>query len=88
MFNFESIEFTTNTVMKREKSRLMIELCSFLGVERDSFRLQRGNVTLYGKTSEGIWFPLTSNISDFPERISQKGYTVYKLKTKLQIKEK
>lgn len=86
MFKFESIEFTKNTVMNKEKKRLIDELCMFLGVERNRFRLQRGNVTLYGLTKDGTWIPLTSHMSDFSERLKQKGYLSYKLKTRLQVR--
>lgn len=86
MFEFESVEFTTQSVMQKEKKRLIEELCEFLEVDRSQFRLQRNNVTLYGKTESGAWFPLTSSIGEFAERIRAKGYVSYKLKTKLKFK--
>lgn len=85
MFEFESTEFTTQSVMNKEKGRLVDELCNYIGVERNSFRLQRGNVTIYGLTQEGNWIPLTSHIGDFADKIRQKRYLSYKLKTRLQI---
>lgn len=88
MFEFESIEFTTQSVMNKEKKRLVEELCEFAGVKREEFRLQQGNVTMYGLTKEGNWIPLTSHIGDFADRIRQKSYESFKLKTKLQIKKK
>ena len=88
MFEFESVEFTQQSVMNKEKKRLVEELCDYAGVERGSFRLQRGNVTLYGLTSEGNWLPLTSHIGAFVEKLKQKNYLSFKLKTKLQIVKK
>lgn len=88
MFEFESIEFTTQSVMNKEKSRLVDELCEFVGVKRESFRLQQGNIVMYGLTKEGNWIPLTSHIGDFADRIRQKSYESFKLKTKLQIKKR
>ena len=88
MFHFESIEFTTTAIMKKEKSRLIQKLCEFLEVDRSDFRLQQGNVTLYGKTNENTWLPITSRIGDFPKRISQKSFVSYKLKTNLKVNRK
>lgn len=85
LFEFESIEFTQQSVMNKEKKRLVKELCDYAGVDRDSFRLQRGNVTLYGLTLEGNWMPLTSHVGDFVDKLKQKNYFSFKLKTKLQI---
>lgn len=86
MFEFESVEFTTQAVMNKEKQRLVSELCEYAEVDRDSFRLQQGNVTLYGQIADGTWFPLTSRIGDFNEKIRAKSYVSYKLKTKLTIR--
>ena len=88
IFEFESIEFTTQSVMNKEKGRLVDELCDYIGVERKDFRLQQGNIVIHGLTSEGNWFPLTSRISEFSDKIREKGYISYKLKSKLQIEKK
>lgn len=88
MFKFESIEFTTQSIMNKEKKRLVEELCEFLGVERNNFRLQQGCITLYGLNEASVWIPLTSHISDFAERLKHKGYLSYKLKTQLQVNSK
>lgn len=88
MFEFESVEFTTQSKMNKEKSRLTDDLCSFLGVERNSFRLQRGNITLYGLAENGNWLAITNHIGDFSERVKGGSFKAYKLKTKLQINPK
>lgn len=82
VFEYESSEFKTVKAMNDNKKELMNELCDTLGVERGSFRLQQGNIVLHG-LNDGKWIPLTSKISDFPERIRLKGYESYKLKTRL-----
>lgn len=85
MFEFESVEFTTQAKMNKEKKRLMDELCEFMGLERGQFRLQQGLITLYGLTKEGNWLPLTGYITEFGETIKRKGFVAYKIKTKLAI---
>lgn len=85
IFEYESSEFKTVKAMNENKKELMNEVCDTLGVERGSFRLQQGNIVLHGLT-DGNWVPLTSKISDFPERIRLKCYESYKLKTRLGYK--
>lgn len=88
MFEFESVEFTTQSLMNKEKSRLVDELCEFAGVDRNQFRLQQGNITLYGVADNGAWLPITSYISEFGQRVKAKSFKSFKLKTKLQITQK
>lgn len=86
MFEFESIEFTTQATMNREKARLVDELCLFLDIPRDGFRLQQGNIHLLGLSDDGAWLSITNHIGDFAGHLKSKAFKSYKLVSKLQVK--
>lgn len=83
IFEYNSKSFTTQSDMEREKSKLSHAICEFFELPRESFRLQRGQITLHGITDDGISIPLTNHIGDFKGHIKRKQYVSYQLKTRL-----
>lgn len=83
VFDYTSEEFKTVANMNKEKNKLIEELCKFLGVDRKSFRLQRGNVRLQALTKEGNWINITSLITEFPRRVRTFEAESFRLRTKL-----
>lgn len=88
MFEYTSKEFSTVTAMNKEKKELMNNWCDFIGVDRGSFRLQQGNITLKGKSATtGDWVNITSRITDFKTYLNwKKNFSSFKLYTKLEVK--
>lgn len=86
MFKYYSEPFITNKEMESEKKLLIKNLCEHFGLERKSFRLQLGTITLQGLTKEDNWINITSRIGSFKEYISNKGYESFRLKSILEIK--
>lgn len=83
MFDYISKEFLTIKAMDNEKKLLINNLCNHFGLKRENFRLQQGAIMLQGKTENGVWINLTNTIGDFKEKIRNKNYKSFRLRSYL-----
>lgn len=86
-FNYKSNNFNTMTQCKKEIAKLKEELCKSLNLKRDEFKLPNGLIVLHGYSKDTQnYFPLSTKISDFSDKIKNKLYSNYYVSCNVETK--